>query len=104
MNNCEGVPSHNISFMGYTVRTASFRYTEWLQFDCSTQDPMSHCADPAHASPQWDQLVATELYDHRGAPPYPTDFDASENENVAANVSHAAVIAELGARLRAMFP
>ena len=34
----------------------------------------------------------------------PTDFDASENENVAANASHAAVIPELGARLRAMFP
>ena len=49
-------------------------------------------------------VTATELYDHRGAAPYPTDFDASENENVAANASHAAVVAELGARLRAMFP
>ena len=45
-----------------------------------------------------------ELYDHRGAAPYPTDFDASENANVAANASHAAVVAALGARLRAMFP
>ena len=55
-------------------------------------------------APIWSNVTATELYDHRGAAPYPTDFDASENENVAANASHAAVVAELGARLRAMFP
>ena len=64
---------------------------------------------PSHAS-SWDsagfqhlQTLGLELYDHRDDPPA-LDFDASENENVAANASHAAVIAELGARLRAMFP
>ena len=78
--------------MGFSVRTAEWRLTMWVVWDGTRLAPI------------WSNVSATELYDHRGAPPYPTDFDASENENVAANASHAAVVAELGARLRAMFP
>ena len=78
--------------MGYSVRTAEWRLTMWVVWDGTRLAPI------------WSNVTATELYDHRGAAPYPTDFDASENENVAANASHAAVVAELGARLRAMFP
>ena len=78
--------------MGYSVRTAEWRLTVWVVWDGTRLAPI------------WSNVTATELYDHRGAAPYPTDFDASENENVAANASHAAVVDELSARLRAMFP
>jgi len=30
LNNCEYVPAPNISYMGYTVRTMEYRYTEWF--------------------------------------------------------------------------
>eukprot|EP01052_Picozoa_sp_SAG31_P055786 SAG31_NODE_15603_length_747_cov_1.121914_1_plen_121_part_01 len=33
MNNCEPVKASNMSWMGYTVRTSSFRYTEWTKWD-----------------------------------------------------------------------
>lgn len=60
MNNCEGVPSHNISYMGYTVRTASFRYTEWLKWDgarCKAVWPSTiEAAEP----------TMRELYSHEG--------------------------------------
>ena len=78
--------------MGYSVRTAEWRLTMWVVWDGTRLAPI------------WSNVTATELYDHRGAAPYPTDFDSSENENVAANASHAAVVDELSARLRAMFP
>mmetsp|Transcript_5125 Transcript_5125/g.15625 ORF Transcript_5125/g.15625 Transcript_5125/m.15625 type:complete len:636 (-) Transcript_5125:95-2002(-) len=50
---CGSVPSANISYMGYTVRTADWR---WVSF---------HLWDGASLRPQCDEL-ATELYPHTG--------------------------------------
>ena len=81
LNNCEGVPARNISYMGYTVRSGSWRLTQWFGWDGAT------CA------PLWDSVHATELYDHRAQAAFPLDFDATENTNVAADPANAAALA-----------
>jgi hypothetical protein len=40
MNNCEGVPAKNISYMGYTVRSPDYRYTMWFHWDGATCEAM----------------------------------------------------------------
>ena len=77
--------------MGYSVRTAEWRLTMWVVWDGTRLAPI------------WSNVTATELYDHRGAAPYPTDFDASENANVAAAPEHANVVASLQQKLRKRF-
>ena len=66
-NNCESVPAGNMSYMGYSMRTEKWRYTEWFKWDGQTCE-----ADFAAPS------RGIELYDEAEAAP----FD-SENENVA---------------------
>merc|ERR1712232_1266888 len=55
--------------MGYSMMTRSgdnlYRYTEWVGF----------AGPSANFRPDWDTLVATELYNHT--------TDAAENDNVA---------------------
>ena len=105
-NNCEGVPAVNISYMGYTVRryiyihkdpcrelrkesllfmghtvrSNTHRLTEWYKWDGST------------CSPLFDQVHGTELYDHSTQVPFPLDFDATENVNVADVAANAAIL------------
>ena len=81
LNNCEGVPARNISYMGYTVRSSSWRLTQWFGWD------------GANCAPLWDRVHATELYDHRTQMAFPLDFDATENTNVAADPANAATLA-----------
>lgn len=71
MNNCEKVPSANISYMGYSIRSATHRYTEWFPWN----------GDQCEAV--WDQSIGVELYDHTNEKPFPVDHDAFENDNVA---------------------
>jgi hypothetical protein len=91
----QGVPAPNITAMGYSVRTQRWRLTEWLRWDGGA------CAA------RFDATMALELYDHRAAaaapPGTPLDFDATENENVAAAPANAVVVKELRAKLRARF-
>jgi iduronate 2-sulfatase len=67
--------------MGYSMRTAEWRFTVWLPFACDALDPMANCTAASDVSPRWDQLLATELYDHRGDPS--TSVTDTENENLA---------------------
>lgn len=92
MNNCEGVPATNISFMGYTVRSSEFRYTEWRKW-------LPTCVA------DWTDLgrVGVELYSHEGQPGFPLDFDAWENENIASSPDVAKVIAEHARMLSSKF-
>ncbi|KAH3842148.1 iduronate 2-sulfatase-like [Dreissena polymorpha] len=55
--------------MGYSIRTDQFRYTEWVQFDNTTN------------TPDWTVNSGTELYDH--------DIDPEENYNVHGDSSYA---------------
>jgi len=59
--------------MGYTMKTARYRYTEWQR--------------------EGGEIIAVELYDHRG--------DPHENVNVAGRPEHNALVAALSAQLKA---
>lgn len=59
--------------MGYTMKTARYRYTEWRR--------------------EGGEVIAAELYDHRS--------DPQENVNVAGRPGHEALVAALSAQLKA---
>eukprot|EP00930_Biecheleria_cincta_P072544 TRINITY_DN59925_c0_g1_i1.p1 TRINITY_DN59925_c0_g1~~TRINITY_DN59925_c0_g1_i1.p1 ORF type:complete len:602 (-),score=65.29 TRINITY_DN59925_c0_g1_i1:91-1839(-) len=71
LNNCEYVTGSNITVMGYSVRSKSWRYTEWLTWDGTRCEAL------------WDQPVAVELYSHEQESTFPLDLDGTENENFA---------------------
>lgn len=50
--------------MGYTLKTTKYRYTAWIPFAHET------------CKPNWDIIVAEELYDH--------ETDRAEDFNIAA--------------------
>lgn len=51
--------------MGYTLKTNDYRYTAWVPFAHTT------------CKPDWDVIIAEELYDHK--------IDKAEDFNVAAS-------------------
>jgi len=71
--------------MGYTMVTTynetEYRYTEWVDFN--TKTPFL---------PDWNRLVATELYDHK--------VDPGENRNLAQDADRKSLIAQLSKKLR----
>jgi len=78
--------------MGYSVRTEGWRYTEWVVWNRSSLSPL------------WEEALAgAELYDHTATPPYPTDFDQSELENMVNRSELAPTVTSLSALLRAHF-
>eukprot|EP00117_Sycon_ciliatum_P046457 scpid73095/ scgid33274/ Iduronate 2-sulfatase; Alpha-L-iduronate sulfate sulfatase len=72
--------------MGYTVRTESWRYTEWVSYDTAT------------GLTDWDDVQSVELFDHRDDPR--TIFGYSERVNLAADTNYHTVREELSALLR----
>ena len=60
--------------MGYTMKTARYRYTEWLNQTTGA-------------------LIAAELYDHKA--------DPQENVNAAGRAENKELVARLSAQLRA---
>ncbi|XP_052282270.1 iduronate 2-sulfatase-like [Dreissena polymorpha] len=66
----------NEAVMGYTVRTDSFRYTEWAAFQ----------AAPVY-QPNWDKLSGVELYDHT--------LDPEENVNHADDAKYSDIRSQL---------
>ena len=68
-NSCLEVERTSFTYMGYSIRTDRYRYTEWLAWNGSALAP----ARPL-------RLRASELYDHDGDDG--TDADAFENVNV----------------------
>ena len=89
-NWCEFVDRSAIPWMGFSMRTSEWRYTEWAQWNGSK------------LAPNWAVNAGVELYDHRGvdASGVNNDFDATENESVAkANPS---VVAQLAKQLHAL--
>lgn len=71
MGNCFHVPREQIDFIGYSARTSSWRYTEWMRFNGTA----------LHGD--FQRVVARELYDHRGDNDEKHNWDQFENENVA---------------------
>ena len=77
-------PARNATeIMGYSVRDAEWRYTCWFKFDGASVSVLTH------------EVIADELYDHRGDwgdPDWP-----GERVNVVEVAEHAAVRARLHA-------
>eukprot|EP01060_Flectonema_neradi_P000043 TRINITY_DN1003_c5_g1_i1.p1 TRINITY_DN1003_c5_g1~~TRINITY_DN1003_c5_g1_i1.p1 ORF type:complete len:543 (+),score=96.35 TRINITY_DN1003_c5_g1_i1:52-1629(+) len=87
---CEGCNHPDIDVMGYSVRSDNWRYTEWITWNKTSFTPI------------WEQLHATELYDHTGD--FGASFDASTpTHNVASDPSHSTLIVQLRSVLRAHF-
>ena len=84
---CEFVDREDMDFMGYSVRTAEWRYTEWAPWNGTA------------LGPRWDALVGRELYDHRAG----TDPWNNENDNLVDAAGHGPVVTALQAKLRAHF-
>lgn len=71
--NCMGTPRPRFTFMGYTVRTLEWRYTEWRYWNAAT---LSGVWTP-------EGLVGAELYDHRNDQLHGSSFfDDNEDENL----------------------
>jgi len=70
-NSCLDVERTDFTWMGYTMRTPRYRYTEWVRWNGTT------------LSPEWSQLRARELYDHIKDVGHWTDADKFENVNLA---------------------
>ncbi|KAK7114970.1 iduronate 2-sulfatase-like [Littorina saxatilis] len=70
----------DIRIMGYTMKTATHRYTEWVAYD-----PVTFTHNMSH-------VYARELYDHRS--------DPDENVNLADDISLTGVLTQLAQQLR----
>ncbi|KAL3895272.1 MAG: hypothetical protein SGPRY_013554 [Prymnesium sp.] len=93
MGQCDQIPPSEYAFMGYSIRTASRRYTQWV--------PVSWDAHSQRQLPQWDAFVGEELYDHsddRGGSHWNVRF---ENENLASQRPEE--VARLRSKLHAHF-
>lgn len=85
-------PRSNFTHMGYSVRTRNWRYTEWVRWNGTSLTPL------------WDEVDGRELYDHRGEPLFPVDFNRYENVNVANATVNVGVVEALSKLLREGFP
>ena len=90
-NSCLEVERTSFTYMGYSIRTDRYRYTEWLAWNGSALAP----ARPL-------RLRASELYDHDGDDGAWTDPDGYENVNIVATAA-TPLISALSAQLRAAF-
>merc|ERR1719265_286046 len=81
----------NLTHMGYSIRTESWRYTEWVEMSWNQR----------FQEPMWSKVMGRELYDHRDNLPYPKVFDAYENQNLEA--THADICETLSLQLRTHF-
>ncbi|CAH1267735.1 IDS [Branchiostoma lanceolatum] len=71
---------HDIQYMGYSMRTEKYRYTEWVTFK------------PKTFKPDFDRVAARELYLH--------DSDDLEDHNVAGKSEYRHLVQQLSQQLR----
>lgn len=79
------------TYMGYSVRSNSWRYTLWAKWNVSTL-----CPEWRHESNE------VELYDHQNDGAM-VNFDDFENINVAGDVTHAAVLEKMAGIVQSSF-
>ena len=78
-------PGTSEAVMGYTIRVDSYRFTEWYGFDHTT------------ATPHFDDIWGTELYNHTE----PVVFFNDENVNLAVKPEMKSLVEELRHMLQA---
>eukprot|EP01052_Picozoa_sp_SAG31_P036365 SAG31_NODE_4526_length_3164_cov_1.693312_3_plen_355_part_00 len=88
---CQDIPRERFDLMGYSLRTAEYRITEYRAWDGDKLEGRWHIA-----------ANATELYDHTKDDPA-GDVMATESVNVAADPAMASVLAKMSAALRQRF-
>jgi arylsulfatase A-like enzyme len=89
-NSCLGIPRTDFTWMGYTMRTDRWRYTEWPRWNGTNMTPI------------WSEMKAAELYDHLGDDTPWTDADKFENVNVV-TTTDPSVVNALSVKLHAAF-
>ena len=88
-NTCLEVERTDFTWMGYTMRTFRYRYTEWVRWNGTSLAPI------------WNQLKATELYDHQDDTAA-WQADKYENINLAATADKS-LVESLSKQLHASF-
>merc|ERR1712187_125515 len=92
---CASVKKEDFAYMGYTVRTAEWRYTEYALWDGQALRPKWNTSIPSFGS---------QLYDHRKDDGLGVRaFDDTENENLAFSPQYAETVAQLSQQLRKFF-
>eukprot|EP00041_Stephanoeca_diplocostata_P025661 m.677149 g.677149 ORF g.677149 m.677149 type:complete len:547 (-) comp22794_c0_seq3:164-1804(-) len=87
---CQDIPKEQFDIMGYSIRTAQWRFTEWRVWDGET------------LKGRWDiPANGTELYFHGNDT---GDVFATETVNRAGDPSLASLVRSLRVQLRAAFP
>lgn len=87
---CASVKKENFKFMGYSMRTDEYRYTEWVKWNGTSLKPL------------WEHKpLFNELYSHAGNDNGRWTYERFENQNVAAIFPE--VAGNLSAQLRAFF-
>merc|ERR1712217_55143 len=89
-NSCLFTDRTLYSFIGLSIRTQRWRYTEWRWWDGPLEQP-NWKVDP----------VAVELYDHLDDDG--TDFDEFENVNLANNTSYKKIVGAMSALLQTSY-
>jgi len=89
-NSCLFVEKQEFTWMGYTMRTDRYRYTEWVRWNGTSLAPI------------WGELKAAELYDHDGDDGAWTDPDRFENVNEYLSTDKA-LVAALSKQMHAAF-
>ena len=84
---CNGTPKNKLGYMGYTVRTAEWRYTVWYPWQNKT------------LTPDWAAEYAEELYNHVGD----DSFEMDKYENVNEAKANPAVADKLRAQIKGFF-
>ncbi|XP_055932553.1 iduronate 2-sulfatase-like [Argiope bruennichi] len=79
-NNSDQPALKDIRYMGYSIRTTRFRYTEWVKFD------------KEKFKPDWPTIISRELYDHKQ--------DPQEMNNVSDQDEYANLVIELSKKIK----
>jgi len=90
-NPCTENKASNFTYMGYTVRSDRWRFTEWRKW----------IGDTLKADWTESGLVGMELYDHKGDPG--NNYDMWENVNVAKVDLYQDVVSQLKKVLKSQF-
>jgi arylsulfatase A-like enzyme len=89
-NSCLKIPRTDFTWMGYTMRTDRWRYTEWPRWNGTDMTPI------------WSEIHSAELYDHLGDDTPWTDADKFENINVV-TTTDPSVVNALSVKLHTAF-
>ena len=83
----------DIAVMGYALRVDEWRYNAWFNFSYAQDE------NGKVAGPEWDAVLARELYTHEGDDGGREAYETFETVNLAGDPAHAATVEKLHAQL-----